>query len=104
MTTLSEEDFEILRDSASRFFAEQMPVSSMRRIRDEKHPDGFERDMWQGMSGMGWSGILIDEDNGGLAPAVVPPSTEVIEPAAPLDQRHWVMSSGFTSASDAQLP
>lgn len=66
MTTLSEEDFEILRDSASRFFSEQMPVSSMRRIRDEKHPDGFERDMWQGMSGMGWSAILIDEDNGGL--------------------------------------
>ena len=66
MTTLSEEDFEILRDSASRFFAEQMPVSSMRNIRDEKHPDGFERDMWRGMSGMGWSAILIDEDNGGL--------------------------------------
>lgn len=67
MTQLSNEDIELLRDSARRFFSEQMPVSAMREIRDDKHPKGFDPEMWRGMSGMGWSAILIGEENGGLA-------------------------------------
>ncbi|MGR8947661.1 MAG: acyl-CoA dehydrogenase family protein [Gammaproteobacteria bacterium] len=63
---LSEEDLGMLRDAAGRFFGEQMPVSAMRQIRDQKHPDGFDRGMWQGMVGMGWNAIIVDEDNGGL--------------------------------------
>lgn len=66
MSKLSEEDAEMLRDSARRFFAEQMPVSAMRKIRDEQHPTGFDTEMWRGMAGMGWPAILISEDNGGL--------------------------------------
>lgn len=63
---LSEEDFELLRESATRFFAEQMPVAAIREIRDQPHPQGFDNDLWQGMVGMGWSGILVSEDDGGL--------------------------------------
>ena len=63
---LSEEDFELLRESATRFFAEQMPVAAIREIRDQPHPQGFDTDLWQGMVGMGWSGILVSEDHGGL--------------------------------------
>ena len=66
MNTLSAEDLEMLRDSAVRFFDEQMPVSAMREIRDQKHPHGFDQDMWQGMIGMGWNAVLVDESNGGL--------------------------------------
>lgn len=66
MSKLSEEDTEMLRDSARRFFSEQMPVSTMRKIRDEQDPTGFDVKMWQGMAGMGWPAILISEDNGGL--------------------------------------
>ena len=63
---LSQEDLDLLRDSAERFFTEQMPVAEIRKIRDQPHPDGFERDLWQGMVGMGWSGILVSEEHGGL--------------------------------------
>ncbi|MEM7466158.1 MAG: acyl-CoA dehydrogenase family protein [Pseudomonadota bacterium] len=67
MQQLSDQDKELLRDSATRFFNEQMPVSAMREIRDQQHPDGFSREMWAGMAGMGWSGILVAEQLGGLA-------------------------------------
>lgn len=66
MTQLSNEDIDLLRDSARRFFSEQMPVSAMRKIRDDKHEQGFDPEMWRGMSGMGWCAILIPEENGGL--------------------------------------
>lgn len=66
MSKLSPEDIEMLRDSARRFFSEQMPVSAMRKLRDEKHATGFDTEMWQGMAGMGWPAILISEGNGGL--------------------------------------
>ena len=32
---LSQEDFDLLRDSANRFFSEQLPVAKMREIRDQ---------------------------------------------------------------------
>lgn len=66
MNILSEQDKTLLADSARRFFAEQMPVSQMRKLRDEKHPHGFDRELWLGMAGMGWPGTLIDEQYGGL--------------------------------------
>ena len=63
---LSKEDFDLLRDSANRFFSEQLPVAKMREIRDQQHAQGFDTELWQGMVGMGWSGVLVSEDQGGL--------------------------------------
>ncbi len=41
MTT--KEELEMLRDSASGFLTEKAPISQLRRLRDEKNPDGFDR-------------------------------------------------------------
>lgn len=60
-----DEDRIMLRDSAREFLADKSPVSELRRLRDTKDKDGFSRDLWRSMKDMGWTGILIDEANGG---------------------------------------
>ncbi len=66
MQTLTPEDLELLRDTANRFFSDEMPLSSLRRLRDEIDPTGFDRDRWRDMADMGWTGILVGEDDGGI--------------------------------------
>lgn len=56
----------MLRDTAKAFVAENAPVSHMRKLRDEKNSDGFSRDLWKQFAEMGFTGILIGEDQGGL--------------------------------------
>lgn len=60
-----DEDRIMLRDSAREFLTDKSPVSELRRLRDSKDKDGFSRDLWRGMKDMGWTGILVDEANGG---------------------------------------
>ncbi len=62
---LSEEQT-MLRDTARDFVGEQAPVSHMRALRDGNNPDGFSRDLWKRFAEMGFTGILIGEDQGGL--------------------------------------
>ncbi|MCW5723527.1 MAG: acyl-CoA dehydrogenase family protein [Maricaulaceae bacterium] len=62
---LSEEQA-MLRDAAREFLAEKSPVSELRRLRDEKNPDGFSRQLWSGMAEMGWLGVLVPEEHGGI--------------------------------------
>ncbi|WEK00268.1 MAG: acyl-CoA dehydrogenase [Candidatus Sphingomonas phytovorans] len=56
----------MLRDTARDFVAEHAPVSHMRRLRDDKDAAGFSRDLWKSFAEMGFTGILIGEDAGGL--------------------------------------
>jgi alkylation response protein AidB-like acyl-CoA dehydrogenase len=56
----------MLRVSATNFFREKMPISHLRRVRDSQDPLGFPREAWQEMASLGWTGILIDEEHGGL--------------------------------------
>jgi alkylation response protein AidB-like acyl-CoA dehydrogenase len=60
-----DEDRIMLRDSAREYLADKSPVSELRRLRDTKDKDGFNRDLWRGMKDLGWTGILIDEAHGG---------------------------------------
>lgn len=60
-----DEDRIMLRDSAREFLTDKSPVSELRRLRDSKDKDGFSRDLWRGMKDLGWTGILVDEANGG---------------------------------------
>jgi alkylation response protein AidB-like acyl-CoA dehydrogenase len=60
-----DEDRIMLRDSAREFLTDKSPVSAHRKLRDSKNADGFDRDLWRGMKDLGWTGILIDEANGG---------------------------------------
>ena len=62
---LSEEE-QMLRDSAKAFLEEKSPVSELRRLRDEGCKDGFRHAVWKEMGEMGWNGIVIPEEYGGV--------------------------------------
>ena len=63
--TLTDEQT-MLRDTARDFVAERAPVSHLRHLRDTNDPTGFSRDLWKRFAEMGFTGILIGEDQGGL--------------------------------------
>jgi alkylation response protein AidB-like acyl-CoA dehydrogenase len=56
----------MLRDTTRDFVAEHAPVKHMRALRDAKDAAGFSRDLWRSFAEMGFTGILISEDQGGL--------------------------------------
>jgi len=56
----------MLRDTAKDFVAEHAPVKHMRALRDADDSTGFSRDLWKQFAEMGFTGILIGEDDGGL--------------------------------------
>jgi len=56
----------MLRDTAKDFVAEHAPVRHLRALRDSNDPTGFSRDLWKQFAEMGFTGILIGEDQGGL--------------------------------------
>jgi len=60
------EDEKLLKESAEGFFKDKAPVASLRALRDERSETGFDKGLWQEMADMGFAGILIDEDHGGV--------------------------------------
>jgi alkylation response protein AidB-like acyl-CoA dehydrogenase len=56
----------MLRDTARDFVADAAPVAHLRALRDADDPTGFSRDLWKRFAEMGFTGILIGEDQGGL--------------------------------------
>jgi len=62
---LSDEQ-EMLRESARGYLAEQAPVAHLRKLRDSKDDIGFSRALWRGFAEMGWAGVLIPEEFGGV--------------------------------------
>jgi alkylation response protein AidB-like acyl-CoA dehydrogenase len=66
MSLVLNEDQLMFRDAAKRFAAERAPVSQLRTLRDARDPVGFQRDVWKEMAEMGWAGVLIPEEFGGV--------------------------------------
>ena len=72
MALVLNEEQQMLRDSAQGFFSESAPVHQMRELRDNRGSDnadsnaGYSQAVWQQMTDMGWSAILIPEAYGGL--------------------------------------
>jgi alkylation response protein AidB-like acyl-CoA dehydrogenase len=60
------DDQTALQDTIRDFVADHAPVSHMRALRDSKDTNGFSRDLWKNFAEMGFTGILIDEAEGGL--------------------------------------
>jgi alkylation response protein AidB-like acyl-CoA dehydrogenase len=56
----------MLRDTARDFVGTEAPVSHLRGLRDAKDETGFSRDLWKQFAEMGFTGILVPEDQGGL--------------------------------------
>jgi alkylation response protein AidB-like acyl-CoA dehydrogenase len=64
--TLSEEA-RMVRETALDFFRERSPITALRKLRDDNDPTGFSRDLWRQMAELGWTGFLVDEEDGGSA-------------------------------------
>jgi len=56
----------MLRDNARGFLAKNAPIAHLRALRDNRDADGFSRALWKGFVEMGWAGILVPQDYGGL--------------------------------------
>jgi len=60
------EEQQMIRDSAAGFMAEKASVSQLRELRDSAAEAGYDRQVWQEMVEMGWAGIAVPEEFGGL--------------------------------------
>ncbi len=60
------EDQAMLADTVRPFLAEQAPVKHLRALRDTNDATGFSRDLWKQFAEMGFTGVLVPEENGGL--------------------------------------
>lgn len=66
MTLVLTDDQLMFRDAAKRFAAERAPVAQLRKLRDDEDPVGFSRELWKEMADMGWAGVLVPEEHGGV--------------------------------------
>ena len=65
MKLILTEEQEFLRDTAKDFAQERTPVTHFRSLRDNKDENLWDKNIWQEMVNLGWSGILIPEEFGG---------------------------------------
>jgi alkylation response protein AidB-like acyl-CoA dehydrogenase len=66
MALVLTEEQEMLRDSARGYLSEHAPVAHLRKLRDTKDQTGFSADLWRGLSEMGFAGVLVPEEFGGV--------------------------------------
>lgn len=67
MSLVLNEDEIMLRDTVEGFFAEKAPVKQLRELRDNRDDKGYSESLWSDMAEMGLTGVLVDEDHGGVA-------------------------------------
>ncbi|MGB3809265.1 MAG: acyl-CoA dehydrogenase family protein [Parvibaculum sp.] len=65
MALVLTEEQQLLRDTATQFFQERVPVANLRKLRDTHDATGFDRGVWKEMSDLGFAGILTAEKYGG---------------------------------------
>jgi len=63
--TLNEEQ-RLLQQTAREFLAANAPVSALRALRNSADALGYSADLWAQMVELGWAGIVIPEEYGGL--------------------------------------
>ncbi|MBW8754187.1 MAG: acyl-CoA/acyl-ACP dehydrogenase [Sphingomonadales bacterium] len=56
-------DQELLRDTTARFLGDRVPLSRLRKDRED--PAGFAPDYWTSGAELGWTMLLVGEDDGG---------------------------------------
>ncbi len=66
MPLFLDDDQTALQDTIRDFVGEHAPVKHMRALRDANDATGFSRGLWKSFAEMGFTGILIGEDEGGL--------------------------------------
>lgn len=66
MALILNEEQRFLQDSAREFLADNAPVESLRKLRDDRDALGYAPDLWQQMAELGWGSIILPEQYGGL--------------------------------------
>jgi alkylation response protein AidB-like acyl-CoA dehydrogenase len=67
MPLYHDEDQAMLAETASGFMADEGNIAKqLRHWRDRDCPDGFGHDLWKQMAELGFNGILVAEEDGGL--------------------------------------
>jgi alkylation response protein AidB-like acyl-CoA dehydrogenase len=56
-------DQELFRETTERYLREHVPVGEVRRLRDD--PAGFDAEYWRRGAELGWTSLLVPEDQGG---------------------------------------
>jgi len=67
MKLILNEEEQMVRDSAAGFLAESAGAGLHREVRDSENPLGYSDELWQQMVELGWPGILVPEEHGGLS-------------------------------------
>lgn len=66
MPLVLNEEQNMLKDAAKDFCTKSTPITQLRKLRDDKSETGFDSGAWQQMVDLGWAGITVPEDFGGL--------------------------------------
>lgn len=66
MALVFTEEQGMLRDSVNAFLSGRAPVAHLRKLRDSRDADGFDRKLWRQFAEQGYSAILVPEAHGGL--------------------------------------
>ncbi|MBK8763796.1 MAG: acyl-CoA dehydrogenase family protein [Burkholderiaceae bacterium] len=61
----------MLLDSARSFIGERAPIAHLRKLRDSRSADGFDRGLWREFAEMGFAGVLVPEAQGGMGLGLV---------------------------------
>lgn len=65
MPLILTEEQALLQDAADGFLNKNAPIAHLRRLRDSRDADGVSRDLWRAFGEMGFSGVVIPEEDGG---------------------------------------
>ena len=66
MPLVLNEEQNMLREHARGFLSKNAPIAHLRQLRDSKDATGFSRTLWKEFVDLGWAGILIPAEHGGL--------------------------------------
>src|SRR5579862_2590784 len=66
MPLILNDEQNMLREHAHGFLSKNAPIAHLRQLRDSKDGTGFSRPLWKEFVDLGWAGILIPADHGGL--------------------------------------
>jgi alkylation response protein AidB-like acyl-CoA dehydrogenase len=56
-------DQDMIRDTTARFLSDRAPLAKLRKLRDD--PVGFDPDYWTSGAELGWTMLLVSEEDGG---------------------------------------
>lgn len=66
MTLVFNEEQRLLKSTAHDFLASNAPVAQLRELRDSRDTVGYSTRLWREMAELGWAGIAVPEQFGGL--------------------------------------